>query len=83
MGTWEHRAILEGNKGTRTPLGDPHKGLREEGELAVTKKYGEKIEERNEEEGGGREFNFKVEKYIPTSHQKDFVHLPRINSRVA
>ena len=21
MGTWEHRAILEGNKGTRTPLG--------------------------------------------------------------
>ena len=23
MGTWEHRAILEGNKGTRTPLGDP------------------------------------------------------------
>ena len=24
MGTWEHRAILEGDKGTRTPLGDPH-----------------------------------------------------------
>jgi len=24
VGTWEHRAILEGNKGTRTPLGDPH-----------------------------------------------------------
>ena len=27
MGTWEHKAILEGNKGTRTPpppLGDPH-----------------------------------------------------------
>ena len=23
VGTWEHRAILEGNKGTRTPLGDP------------------------------------------------------------
>ena len=25
MGTWEHRAILEGNKGTRTPppLGGP------------------------------------------------------------
>ena len=23
MGTWEHKAILEGNKGTRTPLGDP------------------------------------------------------------
>ena len=21
---WEHRTILEGNKGTRTPLGDPH-----------------------------------------------------------
>ena len=53
MGTWEHRATLEGNKGTRTPLGDPHKGLREEGEM-VTKKYREKIEERNEEEGGGR-----------------------------
>ena len=25
VGTWEHRAILEGNKGTRTPLGDPLK----------------------------------------------------------
>ena len=24
MGTLEHRAILEGYKGTRTPLGDPH-----------------------------------------------------------
>ena len=23
MGTWEHRAILEGNKGTRTPPGRP------------------------------------------------------------
>ena len=23
VGTWEHRAILEGNKGTRNPLGDP------------------------------------------------------------
>ena len=23
VGTWEHRAILEGNKGTRTPQGDP------------------------------------------------------------
>ena len=27
VGTWEHRAILEGNKGTRTPLGDPQGGL--------------------------------------------------------
>ena len=26
VGTWEHRAILEGNKGTRTPLGDPRYG---------------------------------------------------------
>ena len=25
VGTWEHRTILEGNKGTRTPLGDPQK----------------------------------------------------------
>lgn len=33
------------------------------------KKYREKIEERNEEEGGERKFNFKVEKYIPTSHK--------------
>ena len=24
MGTWEHREIFEGNKGTRTPPGDPH-----------------------------------------------------------
>ena len=24
MGTWEHRAILEGSKGTRIPLGDPY-----------------------------------------------------------
>jgi len=23
VGTWEHRAILEGNKGTRTPPGRP------------------------------------------------------------
>ena len=27
MGTWEHRAILEGNKRTRTPLGDPHQEI--------------------------------------------------------
>ena len=27
MGTWEHRAILEGNKGTKTPLGDPQKSV--------------------------------------------------------
>ena len=25
VGTWEHRAILEGNKGTRPPLGDPQR----------------------------------------------------------
>jgi len=25
VGTWEHRAILEGNKGTRTPPGRPSK----------------------------------------------------------
>ena len=23
VGTWEHRAILRGNRGKRTPLGDP------------------------------------------------------------
>ena len=30
MGTWEHRAILEGNKGTREqgpPLGDPQSSI--------------------------------------------------------